>query len=87
MRDGICPKCGSDNIYTGGPNKSFVGVPLLGSTIMLSLYKSWNGKRIDLTHYGCATCGYIEAYAADEESIQNMKEEWQSLKRKRKNDE
>jgi predicted nucleic-acid-binding Zn-ribbon protein len=87
MKDGICPKCGSDEIYTGGPMKSFLGVPLVGSTILLSNFKKTNSVRIDLTLYGCSNCGYIESYAADEKSIQNMIDEWQPLKPKRKNDE
>ena len=90
MKSGKCPKCGSGDIYVGH-SKNFMGVSLVGNYILLNQSSGFRGKFAKLNHYACASCNYIEAYVADNESMQNIKEEWKPMnpkeKRKRKNDE
>ncbi len=55
---GICPKCSSKKL-----------------AIIKSEFGTYNQIKIDkydlvnLTRYICSTCGYIEQYVADEESL------------------
>lgn len=91
MKSGKCPKCDSGDIYVSTPLKTIAGVPLLGSAIFMERFSWTTPKSAILIHYACASCNYIESYVFDDESMQNIKEEWKPInpktKRKRKNDE
>lgn len=74
MKDGICPKCGSTEIYwrTEGDHSSKA---VLGNDV----YK--------LTYYGCMNCRYVESYLPEKVPVEMIRQFWMSLKRnKRKND-
>lgn len=83
IRDGTCPKCGSDKIYA---SKAKIDKRLLyGNAILVK--GTFIGKTAWLRHYVCAACSYIESYIADDESMNLILEEWQPLnKTKRKNE-
>ncbi len=74
MRNGICIKCGSDEIYrqkTKGYYAVAVGFWITHFII-----------------YACADCGYCEQYL-EEKRLSEIKKKWTPVnkKRKRKNDE
>lgn len=78
MKSGICPKCGSNEIYTNKKLQPF-------NSILLKF--AWQWIRAYLRRYVCAACGYIESYVADEESLKHILEEFEPLnKEKRKNE-
>jgi hypothetical protein len=83
IKDGICPKCSSDEIYASVP------VYTMGAEgHSIFFYKSFfNSGYIFLQHYACLNCRYLETYIEDEESVNRIVENWQPLKKeKRKND-
>lgn len=82
MKAGICPKCGADAIYVSEPQRD----QLQRGKHILAQQARWIARYVDLTHYGCARCGYVEAYAADERSIEHMMRFWEPLTHKRKHD-
>lgn len=90
MRDGICPECGSGDIYVSKPPKFFNEQAKYGNAVYV------NGMALfpnhaKLIHYVCASCQYIASYVADDTSMRSIKGEWTPIsqleKRKRKNDE
>lgn len=83
MKDGICPKCSSDAIYISQPRRNRIQA---GKHI-IAKQGAWIAHYVDLTHYGCAHCGYVEAYASDERSIEHMQRFWKPFEHKRKRDE
>ena len=70
MKDGICPKCGSQAIYSGvdvlmkgGMNRSN-SIPITTFTL----------ARLD--NYVCGDCGFVESYIADSDKLERIIEEW-----------
>jgi hypothetical protein len=82
LLNGICPICGSDDIYNNSNTTVSQSrrLPLSG----------WGSAEVKLAHICCADCGYIETYMAIPEDREKMRKHWTPLnkqKRKRKNDE
>ena len=75
MRDGICPKCGSDEIY----KKKTGGVYAIHISI-------W--RRTHFMIYACSECGFCEQYIEDS-LLSKINKKWTPVnqKRKRKDDE
>ena len=61
MKDGRCPKCGSDAVYT----TRAVGAR---STRALSLLAS-----VPLVEYVCCSCGLVETYLYDMDDLAEVK--------------
>lgn len=55
MKSGICPKCGSSDVWC----KTSMGYR---GALMLGLFTS-----IPLTDYVCAECGYVESYVKEDQ--------------------
>lgn len=74
MRDGICIKCGADEIYKQ-KTKGYYAVAV-------------GFRAIHFMIYACADCGYSEQYIEDPR-LSDIKTKWTPVngKRKRKNDE
>ncbi|MGJ3240059.1 MAG: hypothetical protein ACFE0Q_15230 [Anaerolineae bacterium] len=77
MRDGVCIKCGHATVYSGRR----VTVKTSAS----------NRLPIDFTHsapfdnYVCTTCGYVERYISDADSLKRIETQWSpASKHKRK---
>jgi predicted nucleic-acid-binding Zn-ribbon protein len=71
MRSGICPKCGSSDVYAGtelGYNKSGSNY---SNTIPISF---WYTAALD--NYVCGQCGYVESYIAKESDLRRIREKW-----------
>ncbi len=69
MRTGICPKCGSDEVYLKARNGGTQGVNVLRAS-------RWKYVRMD--NYVCGACGYIEFYLSDPSGLQRIKETWET---------
>ncbi|MDQ7025723.1 MAG: hypothetical protein Q9P44_09205 [Anaerolineae bacterium] len=86
MKSGKCPKCGSSDIYRSHKpgNEGRIG------NWLFIKGEFFRNKGAHLIHYACGQCNTIESYVADDESMQNIREEWIPMnprKSKRKNDE
>jgi hypothetical protein len=73
MRDGVCPKCGLDEVYKKKAEGHYRIPGMFGQNPILTV---------------CTKCGYYEHYIEDNRYIQDIKEDWSPVnwKRKRKND-
>ena len=76
MRNGVCPKCGSHDVYTNqevGPLDSEYGVqaiPLRGAV---------RTEFARLITYVCAICGYSESYVRGSQSISQIVKHWKKV--------
>jgi len=73
VKNGTCPKCGSDSVFCGDkvPLKSG---PFGSNSIPISLISI-----ASLDNYVCTDCGYIESYIADKDKCEEIAEGWRSL--------
>jgi predicted nucleic-acid-binding Zn-ribbon protein len=75
MKSGVCPKCGSDEVYTF----DFKGF-IKGAGVVLD---TW-GRTAGYRHYVCSKCGYMENYVLSRD-LHKIKAKWSlvsSVKRK-----
>lgn len=78
MLAGICPKCGSRSIYRSVK----INDAGLSKGNHIQVHQGiLTGKFVNLVHYGCGGCGYLESYLADEKSIEYMREYWEPLEK------
>lgn len=83
MFDGKCSNCGSDRIYMSKQHLRWD--KMRGDTVYL---KQPPTRMILIHHYACITCRKIESYVMDNESVQNILDEWHPVNPKSKrNDE
>lgn len=69
MKNGVCPKCSSEEVYFDGSGRNGVQI-----TISMMLVKP--------THtYVCADCGYLEFYAQTGFDLSRVKEKFQKVKK------
>ncbi len=76
MKNGICLKCGSEEVY----KRESVGYTYIPVTWFRTAYP---------TNYVCADCGYVEWFIEKPDILESIRIKWESAnpKRKRKNDE
>jgi ribosomal protein S27AE len=82
LKSGICPQCGSDEIYVGtgsGDNDS-------NNYFVISRKFRFFYKVAFIERYVCSDCHYMETYIEDEQSMKYIREAFKPLnKEKRKN--
>lgn len=74
MREGKCPKCGSEEIYAGLDVTPKIG-PFASNSIPIGLFSV-----AALDNYVCAQCGYVESYIADHEKLKEISGKWRKIK-------
>ena len=81
MKNGKCPKCGSNSVYCGDevPLKSG---PFGSNSIPVSLVSI-----AALDNYVCTDCGYLESYIADQSKRKEISEHWRNIHEPRKDEE
>ena len=78
MLNGICPKCGSEEVYSGAnvpKNMSgygINGIPIKGP--WLPIYAS-------LDNYVCIQCGFVESYISDRQKLGEIVKHWSRVPR------
>jgi predicted nucleic-acid-binding Zn-ribbon protein len=83
MREGVCPKCGSSEVYYGSS--------ATGQTGLIAI--SFWSFPIRMVFYVCTDCGYTESYIPEKKSLRDIAKKWQRADwqqvagSKRKNDE
>ena len=70
MKNGICPKCNSTEVFAG-TNLVFKGGSYGANSIPISF---WVYAPLD--NYVCATCGYVESYVADSNKLSEIRKKW-----------
>lgn len=70
MKDGTCPKCGSDEVYAGTDVWPKRG-PFNSNTIPLGFLSS-----TALDNYVCGRCGFVEHYVSDRNALRKIRENW-----------
>ena len=73
MKNGTCPKCGSESIYCGDKIPLKNG-PFGSNSIPVSIISI-----AALDNYVCTDCGYIESYIAEEDKRKEINEDWRSI--------
>ena len=73
MKNGKCPKCGSEQVYTVQDLPLKAG-PFGSNSIPVSLT-----SLAALDNYVCAQCGFLERYVADAEKLDEIKRKWQRV--------
>ena len=70
MLDGICPKCGSTEVYAG-TNLGYKSGSNYSNTIPITF---WHTAALD--NYVCGQCGYVESYIAKDSDLARIREKW-----------
>lgn len=66
MKDGICPKCSSQQVFRRTPPKTDEhGVIYVRMMV-----------EARVTYYVCASCGYVEQYIDDPVKLERIAETW-----------
>jgi len=77
MLNGICPKCGSIEVYSGANvplKKNGYGmnaIPIKG-TLFPTLAA--------LENYVCIQCGYVESYISDRRNLEEIAKHWRRVR-------
>ncbi|MFZ0242398.1 MAG: hypothetical protein WAL90_12195 [Desulfobacterales bacterium] len=74
MKSGICPKCSSDEVYSGVDIPLKKG-PFASNSIPVSL-----ASVAARDNYVCIRCGYIESYVSDADRLAEIAKKWVRVK-------
>jgi predicted nucleic-acid-binding Zn-ribbon protein len=74
LKEGKCPKCGSDEIYAGLDVAPKSG-PFASNSIPVGLFSI-----AALDNYVCVQCGYVESYISDPEKLEEIPRKWRKIK-------
>jgi hypothetical protein len=78
MRDGVCPKCNSNEVYYSTTRGAY-------GTLLVSF---WAAIPTKIIHYVCTDCGNVESYIFDKKALAEISANWNRADgSKRKNDE
>jgi uncharacterized OB-fold protein len=71
MRDGICPKCGSNEVY-------WVAQPHLGYGVNTFHIEAslFFPKKATLYNYACVQCGFVESYVLEPDKLAAIAQKW-----------
>lgn len=70
MKNGKCPKCGSDKVYCGIDVYPKSG-PFGSNSIPISI-----ASIAAIDNYVCTDCGYVERYIAEPEKLKEISRKW-----------
>jgi len=74
LKDGICPKCKSNEVFCGGDIILKSG-PFGSNSIPVNLTSI-----AALDNYVCADCGYVESYVLDSKKLKEISQTWPRAK-------
>lgn len=75
LSEGVCPKCGSTEIYADDRGLA----DATGGITVLNLHDLWHGSTAPISTYLCATCGYLELFLADTRLIAEIAQRWRRV--------
>ena len=70
MKNGQCPRCGSNKIYAA-VDLPFKGGPFGSNSIPISLT-----SMAPLDNYVCTECGLVQSYVADPRKLEEIARKW-----------
>ena len=71
MKSGICPKCGSDEVYKRE------------SAYHVVIWLSWKSRSLPY-YYVCADCGHVEWYIEEQDDLETIRKKWKHATGKHK---
>ena len=74
MKQGKCPRCGSEEVHSGVEVVPKSG-PFGSNSIPISIVSI-----AALDNYVCTDCGYLERYIADAEKLKEIVKKWPKVK-------
>ncbi|MGW8186739.1 MAG: hypothetical protein ACWGNK_05720 [Desulfobacterales bacterium] len=74
MKSGICPKCASDEVYSGAEIPLKKG-PFASNSIPVSL-----APVAARDNYVCIRCGYVESYISEADRLSEIARKWVRVK-------
>ena len=74
MKTGICPKCNSEDVYSGATIPLKKG-PFGSNSIPVGLTSI-----AALDNYVCGKCGYVESYIGETEKLAEIADKWTIVK-------
>jgi predicted nucleic-acid-binding Zn-ribbon protein len=86
MRDGVCPKCASEEVYYADTQPS--GMLAGEGQPLLRIYKDksfWpDVTLVEMNIYVCRACGYVEMHATDTGKLEKLADatNWHKVWRK-----
>jgi len=73
MRNGICPQCGSDQVFKRGNAWYLSGGDKTGIKMLHENYAEYTAVP---TVYLCTGCGYFESYIEDRKALELARRYW-----------
>jgi predicted nucleic-acid-binding Zn-ribbon protein len=73
MKNGRCPKCGSNKIYAA-TDLPLKGGPFASNSIPVSLT-----SMASLDNYVCIECGLVESYVAEKDKLAEIARKWTAV--------
>jgi predicted nucleic-acid-binding Zn-ribbon protein len=70
VKEGKCPKCGSDRVFHGSDIPAKSG-PFGSNSIPITMVSI-----AALDNYVCAHCGYVESYVAESSKLREISRKW-----------
>jgi len=78
MLNGICPKCGSEDVYSGAN----VSMKMNGYGMnSVPIKGRFSPSLAALDNYVCISCGYVESYIADSRKREEIAQNWSKVPR------
>lgn len=72
MRNGICPKCGYNDIRVGKQEATRLGQP----TTVLGMQAVATDVNMNYDIYVCLYCGYVEMGISDANALHSIAQKW-----------
>lgn len=76
MRDGVCPKCASAEVYYSDAGGATHALSAGGGAPLVRLYRDakWlpDVWMLETAHYLCRSCGYFETYVRDAAELSKL---------------
>ena len=74
MKNGLCPKCNSTNVFMKNN-----GIWLGGHTLPLTIFPGSIGSGANCESYVCVDCGYFENYVVTKELLEEIRQKWNKV--------
>jgi predicted nucleic-acid-binding Zn-ribbon protein len=74
VKDGKCPKCGSDKVFHGIDIPAKSG-PFGSNSIPITMISI-----AALDNYVCTACGYVESYISESSKLREISRKWPRVK-------
>ena len=80
MRDGISPKCSSNDVYSSAGATWKTNVYGMNKLPMKSGLMARSYSSAVLDNYVCVACGYVESYITDRAKLEDIATNWPKVR-------